>query len=456
MIERAKMTSEPNGGKPTVVTEVTAHGLCIGCGACVAVCPSSELTMKWTDGAPVASDRGDPCDKACGLCLSVCPFADGNPDEDAIAREAFDPELPHTRETGFYRECICGHWPERRLESASGGFATWYLADLLADGAVDHVLCVGPNAGRPLFSYTVASTPEQVLSAAKSAYYPVEMSDVLLHVRKNEGRYAVIALPCFAKAIRLACAAVPVLGRRITHVAGLVCGHGCTEHFAAYCARAAGLSGPIRSICFRSKCQDGPAQNYAIDVELDGGETGRVRNSGRPGNAFAQWWFSLSPCLFCDDLFAECADVAFMDAWLPEYSRDPRGTSLAILRSPDAVERFRRAREAGDLSVSPIDVGDVIWSQRHGYDKKVRGMPYRIELARRRGQKVPSKREPVGPPLGRLDRMLQRSLLRMCSVGQRAWSECGGDLEAFHRRVKGPALTRFRDRVVHALLKRMR
>lgn len=30
-------------------------------------------------------------------------------------------------------------------------------------------------------------------------------------------------------------------------------------------------------------------------------------------------------CNYCDDVFAECADVTCMDAWLPEYSQDHRG-----------------------------------------------------------------------------------------------------------------------------------
>ena len=37
--------------------------------------------------------------------------------------------------------------------------------------------------------------------------------------------------------------------------------------------------------------------------------------------AFNNGYFQLPGCSHCDDIFAECADAVFMDAWLPEYAR---------------------------------------------------------------------------------------------------------------------------------------
>jgi coenzyme F420 hydrogenase subunit beta len=417
------MTITPGVGCRTVVSEVVAHDLCIGCGACAAVCPTGKLSMTWSLGCLVSSDGGTACDKKCGLCLKVCPFADGNADEDALAEAAFGTSLEHRRETGFYRECLCGYAPAQRPRSASGGLASWYLADLLADGTVDHVLCVTPNKGTPLFSYRVLDTPEQVLASGGSAYYPVEMSGVLRHVLRNEGRYAIVGLPCFVKALRLACSALPALRRRVTHIIGLACGHGSATYFAEYCARKAGLHGSIQSVRFRKKCPDRSAQDYAIEIECDNGIRDQIHNSEGPGQAWTGWWFVPNACSFCDDLFAECADVTFMDAWLPEYIQEPQGTNLVIVRTENAVERLRHGAESGRLSIASTGVDDVVKSQRNAFRAKVVGLPYRARLAHNMGLKVPQKRNPVNPRLNWIDRMLQQSLFQMAHRGASVWCD---------------------------------
>lgn len=38
-------------------------------------------------------------------------------------------------------------------------------------------------------------------------------------------------------------------------------------------------------------------------------------------------------CDFCDDVFAETADIALGDAWLPEYVQDGNGTNVVVTRN---------------------------------------------------------------------------------------------------------------------------
>ena len=93
---------------------------------------------------------------------------------------------------------------EHRLRGSSGGIVTWLLERLLYEGIVDSVICVTPNNdSKKLFKYEVFNDPEKVIKTAGSAYYPVEMSDVLNFVISKPGKYAITGLPCFIKAIRL-------------------------------------------------------------------------------------------------------------------------------------------------------------------------------------------------------------------------------------------------------------
>jgi coenzyme F420-reducing hydrogenase beta subunit len=71
-----------------------------------------------------------------------------------------------------------------------------------------------------------------VRAGAKSRYYPVELSGVLNEIRSRPGRYAVVGVPCFIKALHLVRAAEPVLAERIVLTLGLFCGHSKSARMA--------------------------------------------------------------------------------------------------------------------------------------------------------------------------------------------------------------------------------
>ena len=151
--------------KTSVVTEVVEHDQCIGCGLCVALCPQGILEMRSNQFGEYFPKEMTECNKECGICLKVCPFADNEENEDTIGKE-LDRNVPGIRyrsEAGYYFATYVGYADKHRLKSASGGVATWILERLLADGIVDHVVCVAPT-GDPmrLFSFAVFNTPESV------------------------------------------------------------------------------------------------------------------------------------------------------------------------------------------------------------------------------------------------------------------------------------------------------
>ncbi|MFM6343919.1 MAG: Coenzyme F420 hydrogenase/dehydrogenase, beta subunit C-terminal domain, partial [Dolichospermum sp.] len=82
------------------------------------------------------------------------------------------------------------------------------------------------------FKYGVSSTIDQVMAGAKTRYYPVEMSQVLKIVREQPGRYAIIGVPCFIKAVRLLMIEDEIFHERIKFCIGLICGHLKSTQFA--------------------------------------------------------------------------------------------------------------------------------------------------------------------------------------------------------------------------------
>lgn len=77
------------------------------------------------------------------------------------------------------------------------------------------------------------------------------------------------------------------------------------------------------------------------------------------GIAWNNRWVTPNACNFCDDVFAELADVCVMDAWLPEYSRDSRGTNLLISRTPMVSNFLVQGKSEEMISIEDSLTTDV-------------------------------------------------------------------------------------------------
>jgi coenzyme F420 hydrogenase subunit beta len=413
----------------TVIETVVQNNLCIGCGLCAALCPQGILSMQWNRYGEYNPVAISPCTTECGLCLKVCPFSDTGENEDTIGERLCGavPGIQHRSETGYYLASYVGYSERHRATSASGGVATWILETLLAEGVVDHVLCVAPT-GDPerLFAFQVFDTAEEVRTGAGSAYYPVEMSGVIRQVLEVPGRYAITGLPCFLKAIRLAQQRNKKLRERIVVTVGLVCGQLKSRHFTDYIATLAGVRGEVTGVRYRGKSPDQPAINYHYMFTTADGEERRILWNEGISEAWTNRWFTPEACNYCDDVFAECADVTCMDAWLPEYSVDSRGTSLLLVRSPLVREVLERGR---GVRLDPIPVERVVQSQSGVVAVKRRHLAYRLYLDR---EGAPKKRvAPARPknPLLRQEVVLKE---RMRALNRDLWG--AGERDAEHLR----------------------
>lgn len=424
--------------KSSVMNSVVERDLCIGCGLCAALCPQDVLTMQWNRYGEYNPVETSPCTTECGFCLKVCPFATSGENEDTIGERLYGaaPGIQHRSETGYYLAAYVGYSERHRPTSASGGMATWLLEALLAEGVVDHVICVAPT-GDPerLFAFKVFDTAEDVRTGAGSAYYPVEMSAVIRQVLEVPGRYAVTGLPCFLKAIRLAQQRNKKLRERIVVTVGLTCGQLKSRHFTDYIAALAGVQGDVTGVRYRGKSPDQPASNYHYVFTAADGEEQRIFWNEGISEAWTNRWFTPRACSYCDDVFAECADVTCMDAWLPEYSRDSRGTSLVLVRSQAMREMVERGQ---GISLDPIPVERVIQSQAGVVAIKRQHLAYRMYLDR---EGAPKKR--VAPARPKNPLLQQEVVLkeRMRVLSRDLWS--AGERDGKHlREAMGPDLRR--------------
>lgn len=361
--------------------------LCAGCGVCAGVCPTGALTMRGNDCGEYRPGSTGPACTDCELCGRVCPFVSG-PNEDQLGEALYGhvDGIRHTTETGYYLSNYCGGIADERLRWArtSGGLASWVLSQLLETGVVDRVICVanGPSPDR-LFEFAEFCDAASIWSASRSSYYPVEISACLRSVLKSDLRYAVVGLPCLVKALRKAQRTMPRLKDRIRVVLGLTCGQQRSKWFAEYLVRSAGstLDGVSR-VSFREKREAQPAHKAHFTVWLGNGDSPRhVERDGGYSRAWGESFFKIDACNYCDDVFAELADISLMDAWLPERTCDPRGTSIAIARSALCGDLLSRGASMGNLRIEPLPVDQVIRSQAGVIALKRGGTACQLALA---------------------------------------------------------------------------
>lgn len=410
--------------------DIVKSGYCIGCGACCSV-RASGLEMGFDEYGqyqPNLSEAKPLPPAVHEEALKICPFSDAGPNEDEIGRDLYAKDNKHNAMLGYHSEMYIGHVRTKgfREIATSGGLITWTLCKLLERGEIDGVIHVKPVSTPPdgvLFRYGISRTVGEVKGGAKSRYYPIETSEVIEMVRRTPGRYAFVGLPCFVKAIRRLCRVDPVFGSSIRFTIGLVCGHLKSRAFADLFGWQAGISpGHLERVDFRVKRKDGDSQDYAVLVAGGGKEVVRKALSYFGTN----WGYNLfrnSACDYCDDVFAEAADLTVGDAWLPEFRRDPGGNSVLVIRNQALRMIIQEAVESGELALVTADEERVIGTQSGGFRDRREALSYRLWMDIKAGRPVPKKR--VSPTKGEFPfyrRLIYRNRITLRRKSHIEWS----------------------------------
>ena len=317
-----------------------------------------------------------------------CPFSPAAANEDSIAAERFSGAPESDPRIGRFEAAYVGHAVDDpfRRNGSSGGLTNWVAAELLRTGAVDgvaHVIATDPATGRH-FDYRISRSLDALSAGAKSRYYPVELSRVLREIREAPGRYAIVGVPCFIKAIHLLRRTDPLIRERVTHTLGLFCGHQKSAAMIESFAWQLGTElGRVQALDYRLKDENRPANWYRAHLELDDGST-----------ASRDWWhladgdwgagfFQNPACDWCDDVVAETADISFGDAWVEPYSSDGRGTNVVIVRTPELRDMIEQARTESRLQLEPVDAEFIVRTQAAGLRHRRDGLAYRLSWRRR-------------------------------------------------------------------------
>ncbi|MFZ5676386.1 MAG: Coenzyme F420 hydrogenase/dehydrogenase, beta subunit C-terminal domain [Pseudomonadota bacterium] len=371
--------------------DMVSSGLCIGCGMCVAQARENGASMAWDDYGQL-QPAGSPgwLRRRSAEFSRLCPFSPMAPDEDELARMLF-PSAPHADEfIGRYAAAYVGYVREGdfRRNGSSGGLVSWTAAELLRTGLVDGIVHVvasdADEFGMGHFRYGVSYSEAAARRGAKSRYYPVELSAAVKTISEHPGRYAVVGIPCFIKALHLLCAQDERLRARVAFTLGLFCGHMKSARFVESLAWQMGRRPEdVRRVEYRKKDPGQPANWYVAELTFGDESTMRVNWWDLVDGDWGAGYFQAGACNFCDDIVGETADISFGDAWLEPYASDGRGTNVVVVRSAALRHLLEHAIEDGRLHLETVDNDFVKRTQAAGIRQRREGLAYRLALRRR-------------------------------------------------------------------------
>ena len=389
----AMPTDNPPVQKPTI-GEVVKSNLCTGCGTCVSLCPNEalELVIDEKKGIYIPELNEKNCTD-CGICYEVCPGH--SVDFKELDFGIFGKE-PDDVLIGNYINCYVGHANEYeiRYNSAAGGLVTQLLIFALDEGIIDGALVTRMKKDNPLEPEPfIARTREEITGASKSKYCPVPANLMLKEILKENGKFAVVGLPCHIQGIRKAEMINNKLKENIVLHLGILCSVNRNFLGTEYLLQK-----------FNIKKEDVAQLDYRGEGWL-GGMSITLKNGNKKFISYPLYWtrmlrsyFVPMRCTLCSDQSCELADISLGDIWLPEYRDDKIGTSLIISRNKIGERILQNAVSKKIIEIRNIDRNKVVESQKFPLFFKKRSLNACIFFFKMFGKNIPIyNQELLGP-----------------------------------------------------------
>jgi coenzyme F420 hydrogenase subunit beta len=382
------------------IQDVVDRDMCIGCGAC-AIISNNKIPVQINSRGFFQASLESVDQVEIERADKVCPIADTSTSEDQMGTRYF-PTLAYNEHVGRAGVSFAGRVISETdaIRSSAGGITTHLLTELASLGLVDGVIHMkAPNSSKNgLFEYQVSRSLAEIDSSRKSLYYASTLAEVLLQVADDELTYALVGVPCFIKAGRLLVEQDPRFKEKIKYFVGLVCGHMKSTFFAESLAWQAGINPRnLEAIDFREKINGSPSNKYGYSAKSREMEERKVKLMSETvdGN-WGLGVFQPEGCNFCDDIFADSADIVFGDAWLPQYVSEWQGTNVVIARNEELLEIIQNSRKNGKIDLNEIPLELVIQSQSGNFRHRRDGLKVRLEDDKRLNLKIPVRRVAPG------------------------------------------------------------
>ena len=370
-------------GANELLEDVHKRELCIGCGACVDICPYFKNYKGKTT-------QLFPCTLEQGRCYGYCPKAEV--DLDALSQAIRG--VPYDGSPlGDYREVLAARAGGKMKKGAfqSGGTVTALLTFALKTGLIDAAALTDREALTPV-SRIVTDWQDVARCASSKFMAAPTLSSVNLAVRKGYQSIGVVGTPCQMVAVAQMKSnplaeeahAVP-----LSLTVGLFCNWSLdTRQLIDLLSEKLDISGIVGM-----DIPPPPANILVLDTA-----SGRVEISLSEIKPLIP-----HTCFVCPDMTSELADVS-----VGMFEGRP-GWNTLILRSAIGAELIEHARREGFIETEEFPVENLKHLSRAAADKKDRSLRtlIRRELINTKGQ----ERAALRIPQTVVDRILNKKVI---------------------------------------------
>jgi len=353
--------------------QVINHDLCTRCGSCVGL-GRGKINFTGYTGTLLPHIVEPLDEELAGELWEACSGQDV--DFPALDRFVFEGKGTHHPYFGTYLDLSIGYATDRaiRRRGGSAGVISATLSWLLDKKLIQGALVLGMSKEEPWLPRSfIATTHEEIVSAAQSKYLVSPVNETLPELEKFDGRLAYVGLPCQVHSIRKL----------------QMAGHPSVEKIKYIIAPYCGLNLHFSSIISFLKSHGEKDYHDIVDLQFRHGEwPGSMRVEMKNGKVYQLPKFHanylipfhmMNRCRVCIDFANEFADISVGDAWAPRYEERGKGFSIVVTRSVHGKKILDLMLQEGIVNLQPVSVQDAVRMHSHMYDNKKRGAFLRMK-----------------------------------------------------------------------------
>ncbi|MGD8546282.1 MAG: Coenzyme F420 hydrogenase/dehydrogenase, beta subunit C-terminal domain [Candidatus Bathyarchaeota archaeon] len=314
----------------SLLKNVVESEKCLGCGACVVVCPLKCL--EYIEEKPKLVKE---C-TSCGICAQICPQFDWS--LSSMENFVFGRERGSDEEFGIYRKLVRARTTDSKIleKCQDGGVVTALLTYALKNGLIEGAIVSGQTENKPLCPIpTLATNPMEILECAGTRYvYSPNIFSLAEAAKEKKVNIAFVGTPCQIRVVRK----IQISGlKKYSNPIKVLIGLMCSECFT--------YSGLIKDH-IKKKLGIDPEQVKKMNIK------GRILvETGSEVKTISlaeAKQYVRENCKPCKDFSSELADISTgglgLDGW-----------TFTIIRTKEGEELFSKAEKAGYIESRTLD-----------------------------------------------------------------------------------------------------
>lgn len=319
-----------------LMREVVDKGKCVGCAACLTICPVD--VFDYVEEKPVDT-RHDAC-VFCELCVDVCPVL--RPVDKDLPEQI---ELKHPiQDLGFgpfnYGCFVRVTDKAPKVKGQDGGLCSALLVHMMNEGDIEGAVIGTEVSGNPqMGTANLATTPEEIIAGARSRYtYQPNTVALVEAMKKDIKPIAVVGVPCQVDGVRqqqfssIRLDVAKWYQENIKLVIGLFCSESFTEDGIQSLADDLEVTkADIKNINIKGK----------VVIQLEDG-----REELKSLKAFGK--YARPACLYCMDYSADNADIGLGGI-------GPDGYTFTVIRTEAGHQAYQSILKTGWIEEIPMD-----------------------------------------------------------------------------------------------------